>query len=89
MKNRVITVQQEGRHAEIVVDTGHPLRNGKTWQAYAKVFCPNVFTARLVAEQLGRQIGDAVEKARREAYEDGYEHALKSEPRLTAFSREL
>ncbi len=85
----VILIQQDGRKAEIVIDTGYPLRNGKTWRAFAKVYCPNVYTAGLVTESLDRRIGDAVEAARREAYEEGYRHALLKQAHQVEFSRDL
>ena len=88
-KPPVIIIQQDGRKAEIVMDTGYPLRNGKTWRAYAKVYCPNVFTAGLVAESLDKRLGDAVEAARREAYEAGYQDALLKQSHQVDFSRNL
>ncbi len=89
MNTPILQIQQDGRKAEIVVDTGHALRGGKTWRAFAKVFCPNVFIANLVAERLKRRLGEAVEAARRESYQLGYEHgARRSEP-LREFSPEL
>ncbi len=88
-KEGILNIQQDGKKAELVIDTGHPLRNGKNWQAYAKVYCPNVFTAQLVAERLAKRLGDAVEGAREEAYELGYQHALGNHPRMSGFSRAL
>ena len=85
----VILIQQDGCKAEIVIDTGYPLRNGKTWRAFAKVYCPNVYTAGLVTESLDRRIGDAVEAARREAYDAGYPHALLKQTHQVEFSRDL
>ena len=85
----VILIQQDGCKAEIVIDTGYPLRNGKTWRAFAKVYCPNVYTAGLVTESLDRRIGDAVEAARREAYDAGYQHALLKQTHQVEFSRDL
>lgn len=87
MNNGILNIQQDGKKAEVIIDTGHPLRGGKTWLAYAKVYCPNVFTARLVADRLTQQIGDAVQSARQEAYELGYEHAQGNHPRTNGFSR--
>ena len=89
VRSPVILIQQDGRNAEIVVNTGYPLRNGKTWRAYAKVYCPNVFTACLVTERLDRRLGDAIETARREAYDAGYQHALLKQPHQIEFSRDL
>ncbi len=85
MNEGILNIQQDGRKAEVVIDTGHPLRGGKNWLAYAKVYCPNVFTAQLVTKRLG----DAVQAAREEAYELGYKHALGNHPRISGFSRVL
>ena len=85
----ILNIQQDGKKAEIVIDTGHPLRDGRTWLAYAKVYCPNVFTARLVADRLAQRLGDAVQSARQEAYDLGYQDALGNQPRTTGFSRVL
>ena len=89
MKEGILNIQLDGRKAEVVIDTGHPLRGGKNWLAYAKVYCPNVFTAQLVADRLAKRLGDAVQAAREEAYELGYEHALDNQPRISGFSRVL
>lgn len=89
MNSPILNIQQEGRKAEIIVDTGHALGNGKTWRAYAKLDCPNVFTAGLIADRLRHRIGDAVEVARREAYELGYRHGRCAAPRIEQFSRSL
>ena len=89
MNTPILQIQQDGRKAEIIIDTGHALRSGKTWRAFGKVFCPNVFTAGLVAESLKRRVGDAVAAARLEAYKLGYEHGtLRREPQRE-FSPEL
>lgn len=82
----LLSIQQDGRKAEIVINTGHTLRNGQSWRAYAKVFCPNVYTAGLVAENLRRLLAEAVADARKDAYEEGYRHALESQPRRERFS---
>jgi len=76
----ILRVQANGRSAELIVDTGHVLSTGKTWLAFAKVPCANVYTARIVSENLSRRIGDAVEKARRDAYFMGYRAARKGQP---------
>ncbi len=89
MKEGILNIQQEGRKAEVVIDTGHALRGGKNWLAYAKVYCPNIFTAQLVADRLAKRLGDAVQAAREEAYELGYEHASGNQPRISGFSRVL
>ncbi len=77
----IIQVQQNGRKAEIVINTGHPLGNGRMWRAYAKVFCPDVYTAGLVSESLGKRLSEAVAAARHKAYHQGYKDALEKEPR--------
>jgi hypothetical protein len=71
----VLRVQASGRCAEVVVDTGHMLRSGKTWLAFARVPCTNVYTAKILSENLSRRIEDAVAEARREAYYQGYNAA--------------
>lgn len=85
----LLRVQPDGRAAEIVIDTGMPLRSGKTWLAYAKVFCSDVFHAEMMAERLRERIGDAIEQARREAYERGYRDARLRRRPLARFSRSL
>ena len=76
----VLRVQANGRCAELVVDTGHVLSTGKTWLTFARVPCANVYTARVVSENLSRRIGDAVLRARRDAYYMGYKAARKGLP---------
>jgi hypothetical protein len=88
-KNILLRVQPDGRAAEIVIDTGMPLRSGKTWLAYAKVFCSDVFHAEMMAARLRERIGDAIEQARREAYERGYRDARLRRRPLGRFSRSL
>lgn len=85
----ILRVQPDGRSAELVIDTGMPLRSGKSWLAYAKVFCHDVFHAELMAERIRCRIGDAVEQARREAYEKGYQDGRVRRSRLRKFSRKL
>ncbi len=85
----LLRVQPDGRAAEIVIDTGLPLRSGKTWQAYAKVFCCDVFHAEMMAERIRERIGDAVEQARRDAYQRGYRDARRKRRPLNKFSRSL
>ncbi|MBC2594219.1 hypothetical protein H5P28_08080 [Ruficoccus amylovorans] len=85
----LIRVQPDGRCAELVIDTGLPLRSGKTWQAYAKVFCSDVFHAQMMANRLGERLGDAVEQARREAYQQGYRDARQRRRPRAGFSRVL
>jgi len=85
----ILRVQPDGRTAELVIDTGMPLRSGKTWQAYAKVFCCDVFHAEMMATRIRERLGDAIESARREAYERGYRDARRQRPRLRKFSRKL
>ena len=76
----ILRVQANGRSAELVVDTGHMLSTGKTWLAFAKVPCANVYTAKIVSDNLSRRIGDAVAKARRDAYYMGYRAASRGQP---------
>lgn len=89
MSQSILRVQPDGRAAEVVIDTGMPLRSGKTWQAYAKVFCSDVFHAEMMATRIRERLGDAIESARREAYERGYRDACRRRPRLRKFSRKL
>ena len=76
----ILRVQASGRCAEVVVDTGHILSTGKTWLAFARVPCANVYTAKVVSENLGRRIENAVAAARRAAYYQGYREARKGLP---------
>jgi len=76
----ILRVQANGRSAELIVDTGHVLSTGKTWLAFAKVPCANVYTAKIVSDNLSHRIGEAIEKARREAYYMGYRAARKGQP---------
>jgi hypothetical protein len=76
----ILRIQANGRSAEVVVDTGHVLSTGKTWLAFAKVPCANVYTAQIVSDNLSRRICDAVAKARRDAYYMGYRAARKGLP---------
>lgn len=85
----LLRVEQSGRFAEIIVDTGHLLRSGRTWMAFARVPCANVFAARLLADNLRRRIAEAVADARREAYHEGYETAQAGARPRTHFSSEL
>ncbi|MGF1485429.1 MAG: hypothetical protein ACFBZ8_13815 [Opitutales bacterium] len=85
----VLYIQPDGRTAEVVIDTGHRLRTGKSWRAYAKVYCNDPLHAQLMAERLKKRLGDAVEMARREAYAQGYADARARRARLRSFSREL
>ncbi len=78
-RRRVLTVQQSGRCAELVVDTGHLLSTGRTWLAYARLPCQNVYTARMLSENLARRLSEAVAEARREAYNAGYMDARRGE----------
>jgi len=77
--SRILKVQASGRCAELVVDTGHILSSGRSWLAYAKVPCSNVYTAKVLSESLGRRIGDAVVQAKQEAYRQGYQAGLRGE----------
>lgn len=85
----ILVVRPDGLCAELVVDTGMRLSTGRTWRAFAKVRCKDVYTASLVAEQLNKRLGDAVEQARREAYEAGYRDARQRRNRRRQFSRTL
>ncbi len=85
----LIRIEPSGRCAELVIDTGHTLRSGRTWMAYARVPCANVFAARLLAENLSRRLREAVAEARREAYEEGYTDAQCENPSRRHFSGEL
>ncbi|MGE9293111.1 MAG: hypothetical protein ACQKBW_05825 [Puniceicoccales bacterium] len=85
----LLRVQPDGRAAEIVIDTGMPLRSGKTWQAYAKVYCSDIFHAQMMAKCLSVRIGDAIESARREAYLSGYRDGSRRRRACRTFSRDL
>ncbi len=85
----VLQVQPDGRTAEVVIDTGHRLRTGKPWRAFAKVWCNDPLHAQLMAERLQARLGDAIEAARKEAYEAGYADARSKRARLRRFSRIL
>jgi hypothetical protein len=85
----IIDIQPDGRAAELVIDTGHRTRTGRTWRAFAKVFCNDPFHAQLMAERLRERLGDAIEAARREAYQAGYNDAASNRAPLTEFSRQL
>jgi hypothetical protein len=82
----ILRVQASGRCAELVVDTGHMLSTGKTWLAFARVPCANVYTAKVVSDNLSRRIGDAVASARRDAYYQGYRAARKGLPPCPQFN---
>jgi hypothetical protein len=82
----VLRVQASGRCAELVVDTGHVLSTGRTWLAFARVPCANVYTARILSESLSRRIGDAVAGARRDAYYEGYRAARRGLPPRPLFN---
>ncbi|MFA5257601.1 MAG: hypothetical protein WC360_05565 [Opitutales bacterium] len=88
-RSQILRVQASGRCAELVVDTGHLLGSGRTWLAYAKVPCSNVYTASMLSENLGKRIGDAVAQARREAYNAGYRAARMGEAPHTYFDGTL
>lgn len=76
----ILRVQASGRCAEVVVDTGHVLQSGKTWLTFARIPCANVYTARMVSDNIRRRIGDAVAEARRDAYYQGYNAARRGLP---------
>ena len=78
-KDPILRVQASGRSVEFVIDTGHVLSSGKTWLAFAKLPCSNVYTAQTLCDSLGRRIGEAVASARREAYLSGYRAASRGE----------
>ena len=89
MNTPILNIQKRGRRAEVIIDTGRPLHNGKTYRAFAQVDCPNSFTANLVAEGLRDCVGEAVARARREAYLQGYQHGSTQATPISHFSREL
>jgi hypothetical protein len=76
----ILRVQATGRCAELVIDTGHTLSTGRNWLAFAKVPCTNVYTARILSENLARRIELAVEKTRLDAYYEGYRAARRGQP---------
>jgi hypothetical protein len=85
----LITIQPDGSKAELVIDTGVPLKGGRNWRAFAKVFCRDPYHAQLVAESLGNRLGEAIAAARRDAYTAGYADGRTGcEPRGN-FSQEL
>jgi len=81
----LLTIQPDGRSAELIIDTGLRLRSGTPWRAYAKVPCHDPLHAELLAQRLG----DAVENARREAYQQGYADASRDEAPRARFPRTL
>jgi hypothetical protein len=85
----ILRVQANGRCAEVVVDTGHVLSTGRTWLAFAKVPCSNVYTARILSENLHKRIRDAVTEARREAYRSGYLAGRRGEAPCASFDGTL
>lgn len=86
---KVMTIRPDGMSAEIEIDTGIPLSTGRTWRAYAKVRCQDVYTATLVARQLNKRLGDWIERVRRNAYLRGYRDARAQRPALKHFPRHL
>lgn len=89
MNTPILNIQKRGRRAEVIIDTGRPLHNGKTYRAFAQVDCPNSFTAKLVAEGLRECVGEAIASARREAYQEGYQHGSQKTTPSQHFSRVL
>lgn len=67
----IIQVQTSGSLTELVIDTGHELSSGRTWRAYAKIPCPNPFTAELIARHLRQRLHQATSEIRRQAYLEG------------------
>lgn len=85
----VLRVDYAGREAFVRIDTGHRLKSGRSWQATLSLPCPNSFTARLVATDIERRLGDAIAQARRDAYRAGYRDARARRDPRASFSRAL
>lgn len=86
---RLLDIRHEGRRAELVIDTGHRLSTGRTWQTYAKVYCESTYAAALTAAHLRERLSGAVAEARRRAYLRGYRDARRNRPPLKSFPGEL
>jgi len=85
----LIEITYRGRIAELAIDTGHKLRTGRTWRAFARVYCNDAFSARLTADSLRERIENAVANARAEAYSQGYRDAQAAKPPRRQFSGAL
>lgn len=87
--NHLLSISSEGARTEICIDTGQPLPTGNTAKACAKLYCADALHARLIADCLRQRLGDAIEAARRQAYEQGYRDARHRNNRLRRFGRSL